>query len=710
MSQEPTPESWEAVRNKLSGNLVAGTGTGSLAAGQNLVNRLMQIDPDVSMAGIPRYGLRAGLGRQDTKAEREQYLTEQLGDGGWGLDTYGRYVVTSIGLERLGLPPQDRPVRIDEPGLTSYDIADISGEALPIAGTVAASLLAPATSGLSLLGLGAAGAMTGKAIQEGAEYLAGENIQTLPQVAKDIGVEGLLAAGGEGLMLGGRAIGRKVMAPSGQRMTDLSRRALQEAEDISAVPSPTQITEAPIIGRVQGMLNMIFGDPLERRNAIAIRNELNRLKISNYPSALSFEDVGKNVRADIGQARGKIAIWADDVTTKIDDLTGGVPVISSHKLKTAARNILDELPKHKETGQPIFVSPETQKFLTDIIEGMDAFIPVNQQFRVVDQLWKAVDDNTILPGIASHDAKVLWKAAKDSFGDVSSAFPAHKRKLIRSRIGAFRRQYDKRINEFKSSLIQRIARDGRFANSVDPETIVGTIFTKGRHTTLKQVIKHLTPETYDRLRQVAMRHILEGPQRPFVTRGQFGQFDIFNGDNLLKKLDSYGKPAIVAMFGRQRAGEIYRLGRVAKLISSRKKQMSGGMVAATIAVKPLSHLPLLVRLNIFSKMMNSKWGMRWLTEGFEAPRTRKGMDALARLYTQAQILAEDHTQEVDIYRPEDSERAEEPPTLPAQIPDRLSGQLRPDFRSNIRQRGRQTEPNLADVMAQPQTVAPGPGL
>jgi len=88
------------------------------------------------------------------------------------------------------------------------------------------------------------------------------------------------------------------------------------------------------------------------------------------------------------------------------------------------------------------------------------------------------------------------------------------------------------------------------------------------------VIKHLKPGTYDKVRQVAMRHILEGPQRPFTTRGQFGQFDVFNGDNLLKKLDSYGKSTIVAMFGRKRAGELYRLGRVAKLISSRKKQMT----------------------------------------------------------------------------------------------------------------------------------------
>lgn len=705
MAQEPTPESWEAVRNKLSGNLIAGTGGGNLTAGQNLVNRFMQIDPDVSTTGIPKFGLRAGLSRQDTKAEREQYLTEKLGDGGWGLDTYGRYVVTPTGLERLGLPPQDRPVRIDEPGITRYDIADFAGEALPIAGTVAASLMAPGTGGLSLLGLGAGGAMVGKGIQEGVEYLAGENLQTFPQVAKDIGVEGLLAAGGEGLMLGGRAIGRKVMGPSASRMTDISRRALQETEDIGARASPTQITEAPIIGRAQGLLNMIFGDPLEKKNAIAIRNELNRLKVSNYPSSLSLEDVGKNVRADIGQARGKIATWADDVTTKIDDLTGGVPVISSYKLKTAARNILDELPKHKGTGKPIFVPPETQKFLTDIIEGMDPYIPVNQQFRVVDQLWKAVDDNTILPGIASHDAKVLWKAAKDSFGDVSAALPAHKRKAIRRSIGAFRRSYDRRINEFKSSLIERISRDETFANSVDPETIVGTIFSKGKHTTLKQVIKHLQPKTYDKVRQVAMRHILEGPQRPFVTRGQFGQFDVFNGDNLLKKLDSYGKPAIVAMFGKQKAGELYRLGRVAKLIGSRKGQMSGGMVAATIAVKPISHLPLLVRLNIFSKMMNSKTGMRYLTEGFEAPRTRKGMDALARLYTQAQILAEDHTQEVDLYRPEEPEIV--PPSPQRVTPIDVEQMYQRQYEPGFTQVNPQRKQSLADVLVQSETPLTG---
>ena len=133
--------------------------------------------------------------------------------------------------------------------------------------------------------------------------------------------------------------------------------------------------------------------------------------------------------------------------------------------------------------------------------------------------------------------------------------------------------------------------------------------------------------------------------------------------------------------------------------------MSGGMVAATIAVKPISHLPLLVRLNILSKMMNSKTGMRYLTEGFEAPRTRKGMDALARLYTQAQILAEDHTQEVDLYRPEEPEIV--PPSPQRVTPIDVEQMYRRQYEPGFTQVNPQRKQSLADVLVRSETPLTG---
>jgi hypothetical protein len=649
---EATEESLEAIRRRLRGPRGgAGPVSANIEAGRTMLQRIAGVDPDVSQAGVPSHDLRAGLSRADTKEEQELHLTKMLGEGGWSIDTYGRYMATPAGAEKLGIEHDGRPIRIDEPAITKYDISDLFGDVLPIAGPVVAAALAPKTGGLSLVGLSALSGMAGKGVQEGYEHLAGENIQSLEDVLTDVGMEGVYAGAGEGPMMLARGIGRYAMKPQARRMTEAGEQIMRESAEIGATPKATQITRSPLIGRAQGMMDRIFGDPLEARNAAAINTEMHRLQNSVYPNTIPADQVGKNVKADIGEARKAVGTWADGVTTQIDQMTGGVPVIGTNRLKTAAQELLDSLPKHKKTGKPIFTSPETERYLTNIIEGLDDYIPVNEQFRVIDQLWKAVDDDTILPGIASNDAKTLWLAARESFGDISTALPASQRKKIRGAIGSFRRSYDKRINQFADSLINRITKDERFANSVDPEVVVEAIFTPGKYTGLKKVIQQLSPESYAQVRRVAMRNILQGPKGGFRTRSELGRWDIFHGDNLLKTLDGYGKPALNAMFGKKKTQELYRLGRVTKLVQSRPEFMSGSMVAATLALKPLQNLGKLVRLNILSRMMDTEWGLKYLTDGIEAPRTRKGVDALARLFTQAGILSEDHTRELEAYQP-----------------------------------------------------------
>ena len=673
---EPTEQSWDIIRRKLgvsSGG--ADPSSGNLAAGQILKNRLLQVDPNVSQAGVPSYKLRSALSRADTREEKEARLTAILGDGGWSIDTYGRYMATPSGIQALGLPETVQNVRIDEPGGTRYDLADVEGDVPAIVGATIGGVLAPATGGLSLAAASATGGMIGKGIEEAREALMGENLQTLPEVAKDIGMEGVYAGAGELAMGPARWLGRKVLAPQGHRMTDIKRRALQEAREINVQPSPTQITEAPIVGRAQGMMNMIFGDPLEAKNAAAVSAEMHRLKNSLFPKTMSAEDAGKNVKANIGSARQAVSKEAEGISNKIDELTDGAAVISTERLKRIAAELLDELAKNQKTGQPLFTAPERVAQINDIIEGLDPYITVAKNTRVVNKLWSAIDDNTILPGISSHDARTLWGAARGNFEDINPALPAHLRKKVRGTIKAFRNRYKKRIAEFDNSIIARLTKDERFAGSVDPELVTETIFKKGSRSNILKVVKHLKPETYDMVRQVAMRNLLQGPRTGFRTRDAHGAFQIFQGEKLLKALDGYGKPTLNAMFGKEKTQELYRLARVTKLITTRKN-LSGGFVAASIALHPIANLGVLIKLNIMSKIMNSKGGMKWLTDGFEAPRTRKGTDALARLYTMSKILKEDHTRQIGTYRPSD---ATEPMSIPE---DNLS--LRPDFQPRLR--------------------------
>lgn len=638
----------------------------------DLRNQLLEIDPNVSTEGIPDFGFRAKLSRMDTPQEREKSLTDKLGKEGWGLDTFGHYMVKPEGLKRLGLPPSDKPVRIDEPSLTRYDFADLSGEAPALGGALTGAALLAATGGAAwpvavpLMGLAtAAGKATGELIEE----QRGENLQTFPQVAADVGIEGLFGAAGEGAMRGLlMPFGRKVMAPQAHRMTPEGRALTKEAQEIGAQPTITQITRAPLLGRIQSMVDLIFGgNPAAVKNAAALNAEIKRIRTSVFSGKLSSSQVGAAVKADIGTARKALGRWAETISDGIDKLTGGLAVVPTRQLREAAGEVLDLLPKHKQTGKALFTAPETSASLGNIISGLDDFVTVGEMTRITGRLWNAVDDATIIPGVSSHDARQLWRAARKTFDDAgdfagTTRTPrvtvegrpytetqynvrqslANKPEVVEA-IKTFKTQYASKIKEFGSALVKRIMRDPKFAGALEPEQVVSGMFRKGLHTPLARVMKLLSPETKNKVRAIAMDDVLAS----ISARTDDPLISVFTGKNFLNALDGYGHATLKAIFGATKASELFRLGRVTSLVTGRMK-LSGGIVAANIALHPIRNLGKLVQLRILSKFMNSKTGIKWLTEGIRAPRTRAGISALARTMVQSQALLDEHTRETEV--------------------------------------------------------------
>tara|TARA_R100000808_G_scaffold8817_1_gene24697 strand:- start:1470 stop:3464 length:1995 start_codon:yes stop_codon:yes gene_type:complete len=623
---------------------------GNLAALQSLANRFSGKDPSVSQAGVPDFGLRAGLSRQDTRPEQEQYLDKHFGPDGWSIDNFGRYVATVVGMERRGMPHDGRPVRIDEPGPSVEDVADITGDAPAIAGAVALPMLASNPFGWGAVALAGLGGMIGKAGQETYEHYAGENLQSLEDILADVGREGMYAAGGEGVVRALAPVGRWALAPSAKRMTDESRHALAQAQQIDVQPKGSQITGAPIISRFSGVMDRIFGDPLAVRNVQALKRETARLRNSIYPESVTAEQAGKNVRADIGTLRNDIGEWTAATSHQVDTITGGAPVIGTHRLKTAADKLIANLPKSVETGEPILANPELIR-LTKQIGELPPYVTMHQQTELVNRLYSAVDDSTIIPGLASGEARKLWSAATKSFEDINpNVGGANSQKAIERAITEFRQRYRKRINELDDAIIDRITKDKTFANSVSPEEIVSVAFKPREHTRLANLLNILQPATQAKVRQVAFEQMLDGGTTPFFVRGPLGEKDFISGENLLSTLDRYGRESLIAMFGKEKVGELYRLGKVAKIIS-RKEHMGGGLVAAGVALHPIQNLPFLAKARLVAKYFNTPTGVRHLTDGLEMPKTRKGAEALARMFTQFKALAEDHTRELEAYQP-----------------------------------------------------------
>lgn len=598
----------------------------------NLRDDLLQRDQEFDTAGVPDYGLRAGLSRMDTPAERKRYLDKWLGPEGWTQDKYGSYALTPSGMDTIHLPHKNRPVLIDEPwNLTRYDIADITGEAPAIAGATAAGI---ATGGLSFIpGTLAvvAGEILGKAAGEIVEEIRGENLQTFPEVAADALKQGAYAAGGEVVSRGLLAVGRKAMAPNVGRMTPERTAAAQQARELGAQPSVTQIVRPPLLGRAQSMMNLIFGDPLAVKNARAITKEMNRLKTSIKAPSGTKLSVGERITKDISRARGALSRWSSRVASQIDEMAGGMPVVPTTRIKEQAQEILGSLPR-TTGGDVVFAQKELIGELENVM-NLPEFFTTQQMQQVTERLFSAISDETIVPGIGRRHARMLWKSATESYADIADD-------NLRDVVLRFRDRYRREITRFDNALVERVMRSPKYAGRLEPEQIVGAIFRKGQSSKLSRIKNVVTPATWDRVQLSAMDDVLGK-----ISRRTDDPFEeIFTGKEFLNSLDAYGKDTLNATFGKGLTSELYRLGNVTQFVTQQMK-MSGGIVAASIALHPLKNLGRIVHLNVMSRFLNTPFAVRWLTEGLKAPNTRRGSAAITRLSVFIKALAEEHTQD-----------------------------------------------------------------
>lgn len=603
---------------------------------ESILNKLTNIDPDVEQSGVPDFKFRADFSRMDTDEERMDFLDQKLGRGNWKLDKYGYYTIMPEGQKKLGLKQTfDQPLVLDEPGLpTLYDLADLAGDAPSIAGGVIGGMATGGAGWLAGLAGAAGGTAIGKGLSEIVDQILGENKQAAGEVATDVATEAGLAAAGEGIFRGAlRPLGRKIMAPEASRMTPEARKMVEEATAIGARPAAAQVTKAPILGRTQAMFDLIFGDTRVKRNAAALNREIESIqKTVGIPEG--DYDVGMAVKESIRNARGRLADWSRSVTSQIDKATGGKAVVPTATLKDAARKLVEDLPVGKD-GKPVFVPDDLLKQVGAITDNLPDFVTTRQMQRITTRLWDAVDDNTLVPGLSSHDAKTLWKAAVDSYGQVED-------EGSRAAIKAFRRKYAEEISKFDQAIIQRLTRDSKYAGSIEPEQVVSLIVRRGNVGPIRRVMSVIPEETRGKVRSLAMRDILETT----AERSDDPLVEVFTGKRFLDTLDKYGKDGLNAIFGKEMVDRLYRLGRVMQLVTMRQK-MSGGIVAANLALHPIQNFPRLIKLNIMSRFMSSPTGLKYFTEGLTAPKTRTGAAALSRAAAQIQLLADEEMRASD---------------------------------------------------------------
>jgi len=614
-----------------SGGELTSTVRNSIA---DVLNKAAGIDPNFDQSGIDSWGFRAGFSRMDNEEERVNYLKSTVGPDGFTKDRYNNYALTTKGMDKLGLPHKNKPVLIDAPYPELADIADLRGSAGPIAGGAIGGMLGGPYGAAAGIGLAALGAAGGKGIDEAADALRGQNLQSPSEVAGDIASEGGYAAAGEGLYRGVmRPIGRKLMAPHANRVTPEARQLVKESMDIGARPNVTQVTKAPILGRAQSMMNRIFGDPTAAQNATALNKEMARLKLS-VGRNVSKKTVGEAITGDIKRTRGAVSRLAARRYGLINEAIQGKPIVPTQGLKQQATEILQSFPKGKE-GQTLFINSDIARHLTQIDQLPDN-ITISEMQAIRQQLWDSVSDNTILPGMPSRYARMLYKETNKAFENVGGD------QQVAQALKLANNEYAKNIRRFDDAFISRVMKDPSYAGSIPPEKVVGSVFRKGEESKLNRLMQMVKPKTRESIRRSAMDDLLSN----ISERTDDPLKEVFNGKKFLNTLDSYGEGTLKAMFGEQKTKELYRFGRVAQFVNQ-KMAMSGGIVAAGIALHPWQNLGRLIKLNLLSKFLNSDFGLKWMTIGLEAPKTRAGAAAISRISAQASILARDHTNETE---------------------------------------------------------------
>ena len=309
--------------------------------------------------GVQDTKLRRMLGRADTREDEEKVLKEAFGlsEAEFTRDRRGRLALMPEGAQKFGIETEI-PVLIDESGFTRQDLADLSGLGTTVAGGVAGAiggtLVGGPIGGIIGAGLGGAG---GKAAEEATEALQGVQAQEGSEIAKDIAIEGLVSAAGEGVFAGlGKAF--RVVSGTGRVGKGIPEERIKDitaAEERGYLPSLSAIGAPSLVARQQAISEKALGTSARLRK--------------NH----------ENIMRDLQ--------WLRDSAGEVD-IDGAAQVLTNaaktgnNKLKTTVKNQETKLLKHmEEIADNLGRAAQRDSAITD-----DLFNAFKQSYKAFDDL------------------------------------------------------------------------------------------------------------------------------------------------------------------------------------------------------------------------------------------------------------------------------------------------------------------------------------
>ena len=422
-------------------------------------------------------------------------------------------------------------------------------------------------------------------------------------------------------------------------MTPEKQALAQGAMDQGFKIRPGSVTDAPMLARWEGMVRQIFGDLYAEQNKRAAQEGVERLSSAAGPK-VSKEAAGEAVAKSIQRQRVNFSETFGQRYQEIDEMIGGVPIIPTAPIKEQAEALLARMPK-TEKGEVI--KGIEADAVQDILKMGDQ-ITVQQAQRLRTMMREASESADLVPGISKHEARELKKSvemafeqAKQGAPGLQGAVPARAEEAINA-LRTVDASYAQGIRQFDKPAIRMIAKDAS-KGAVDADMVVDYLIKPERIVRLRQVKNLVEPQQWAKVKsahaQDLLSNVVKGTDDPLVN--------VFNGRAFRDTLEKYGKEVLEEVHGKQWVDEAYKYAN-ALMLAEKKMALSGGIVAANVALHPIQNLPKLVWLRGLAKVMEQPGTFKYLTEGFRlGPNTREGAMAINRALAQVAALGKDET-------------------------------------------------------------------
>ena len=412
---------------------------------------------------------------------------------------------------------------------------------------------------------------------------------------------------------------------------------------------------------------------------------------------LAFLDKGfKTLKAENGKIGGlDFSRELDNILQAIDDsYSGAKGVLDTHTAKLSvgdkltfkeAYSLLDDLTKLRNDSQGMFDDVFVAKMIKDAQSGAQGFIETqdvvnlfvnqgrNKAFLRLLNALPASEREVFKAGIARQTFDNTLNASKNNLtgnfegygflnawnkiddGVKKTLFGTNTGKIdtlakqIAMKNGKFSQEEvsillnsnDDNITKLLNNKLKLINEQDEIlgknwikkilSDDVEVEQVIDYIFRPKSSTKINQAKEFLGEDLFTQLREASMLKIL---QNVGTDATQPGLGPIFNGPSFRKALDLYGKDTLQAMFGKDLTKDLYKFADQITVLTS--KNQSGGLVAANVALKPLTQGPKalispLLPFRVMAYLMNRPGFVEYLTFGIKNPYTRKGSEAFAKI-------------------------------------------------------------------------------